>query len=167
MEKKKAKIGMGASFIISIVFTLIGATFLPMGIILHETIVDITEQVIFLYTFGGIGIIFLFIGILFLILMLKKKNDVQKLLDNGQYIIAEICEITPNYTVRVNGKHPYVIQCKYEAIDGTVHIFKSRNLFFNPESMLRSTSVKVYTDRVNYKKYYVDIDEVLPKIEYH
>ena len=44
---------------------------------------------------------------------------------------------------------------------------KSRNLFFNPESMLRSTSVKVYTDRLNYKKYYVDIDEVLSKIEYH
>ena len=167
MEQKKVKVGMGAGLIIGIVFSLIGVTFLPLGIILHQTEVDITERVIFLFTFGGIGIIFLFIGILFLILMLKKKKDAQKLLDNGQYVIAEICEITPNYTVRINGKHPYVIQCKYETIDGTVHIFKSRNLFFNPESMLRSTSVKVYTDRVNYKTYYVDIDEILPKIEYH
>lgn len=71
------------------------------------------------------------------------------------------------YTVRVNGKNPYIIKCKYEAIDGTVHIFKSRNLFFNPESVLKGTRVKVYTDRINYKKYYVDIDEVLPNIKIH
>ena len=99
--------------------------------------------------------------------MLQKKKETQQLLENGRYILAEICEIVPNYTIRVNRKHPYVIHCKYEAIDGTVHIFKSRNLFFNPESLLKGTSVKVYTDGKNYKKYYVDIDEVLPKIEYH
>jgi len=100
-------------------------------------------------------------------LMLQKKKESQQLLDNGRYIHAEICEIVPNYTVRVNGKHPYVIHCKYEAMDGTIHIFKSRNLFFNPESLLKGTSVKVYMDGKNYKKYYVDIEEVLPKIEYH
>lgn len=167
MEQKKAKVGMGASLIIGIVFTLIGVTFLPLGIILHQMEIDITERVIFLYTFGGIGIVFLIIGVILLILMLKKKKDSQQLLDEGRYIIAEICEIVPNYSIRVNGKHPYVIHCKYEALDGTIHIFKSRNLFFNPESMLKGTSVKIYTDGKNYKKYYVDIDEVLPKIEYH
>ncbi len=167
MVKKKAKVGIGANFIICIVFTIIGITFLPIGIILNEKLSDITERIIFLLTFGGIGIIFLTIGIILLIVMLKKKKETQQLLDDGQYIIAEIYEINPNYTVRVNGRHPYVIQCKYEAMDGTIHIFKSRNIFFNPESVLRGTSVKVYTDRENYKKYYVDIDEVLPKIEYH
>ena len=167
MEQKKAKEGMGASFIIGIVFTLIGVTFLPLGIILHQTEVDSSERVIFLYTFGGIGILFLIIGVIFLILMLQKKKEAQQLLDNGRYILAEICEIVPNYTVRVNGKNPYIIKCKYEAINGTVHIFKSRNLFFNPESVLKGTRVKVYTDRINYKKYYVDIDEVLPNIKIH
>ena len=167
MENKKAKIGIGASLIIGIVFTIIGVTFLPCGIILHQTITDKTERDIFLYTFGGIGIIFLLIGVIFLILMLKKRKEAQQLLVDGRYIVAEICEIVPNYTVRVNGKYPYVIHCKYEALDGTVHIFKSRNLFFNPEPLLKSNSVKVYTDRTNYKKYYVDIDEVLSNVKIH
>lgn len=167
MEKKKAKTGIGASLIISIVFTVIGVIFLPIGITLYQTTDDLIDGIFFLCTFGGIGIIFLIIGIIFLILLLKKKKEAEQLLDNGRYILAEICEIIPNYTIRVNGKHPYVVHCKYEAMDGTIHIFKSRNLFFNPESMLRGTSVKVYTDRKNYKKYYVDIDEVLPKVEYH
>ena len=167
MQQKKVKIGMSAEFIISIVFTLIGATFLPIGIITHEEIVDITERRIFLHTFIGVGSVFLIIGIIFFILIIKKSRDAQHLLDEGRYLIAEICEIAPNYSVRINGKHPYIIKCKYEAMDGTIHIFKSRNLFFNPEALLKGTSVKVYTDHMHYKKYYVDIDEVLPNIKVH
>ena len=96
MEKKKARIGMGVSLIIGIVFSLIGVTFLPIGIILHQTEVDITERVIFLCTFGGIGILFLIIGVIFLILMLQKKKEAQQLLDNGRYIHAEICFLIQN-----------------------------------------------------------------------
>ena len=52
-------------------------------------------------------------------------------------------------------------------MDGTVHIFKSRYLYYNPESLLKNNAVRVYVDNNNYKKYYVDIDEVLPKVENH
>ena len=76
-------------------------------------------------------------------------------------------DISQNYNVSVNGRHPFVVSCKYEAVDGTVHIFKSRYLYFNPEPLLKNNVVHVYVDNNSFKKYYVDIDEVLPTIVEH
>lgn len=165
MEKKKVKVGTGANFIVGLTFIIIGVTFLPLGIVLNKVVENIEDKKIFLYTFGGLGTVFLIVGCILFISILNKKRKFQQLLDEGYYVIAQICEIKPNYAISINGNHPYVIHCKYEEINGNIHIFKTRNLFFNPEDLLKSNSVKVYTDRNNFKNYYVDIDEILPTIK--
>lgn len=168
MNEKKAKIGMNATFIVGLIFSIIGAIFLVLGIVLFTGLKEeMTDAFMFLFIFSGIGLILFLIGILFLMIQLSKKEMSQRLLENGNYVVAEIFDITQEYNVTVNGRHPFVINCKYEAMDGTVHIFKSRYLYYNPESLLKNNAVRVYVDNNNYKKYYVDIDEVLPKVENH
>lgn len=169
MENKKAKVGVNAIFIVGLIFTIIGAIFLVLGIILGIGLRREIgfESIAFLFSFGGMGLLFFCLGIGFLLGIGKYKRNAQRLLDNGNYVIAEIFDISQNYNVSVNGRHPFVVSCKYEAMDGAVHIFKSRYLYFNPEMLLKNNVVRVYVDNNNFKKYYVDIDEVLPTIVEH
>ena len=55
-------------------------------------------------------------------------------------------------------------QARYQDMYGNVHIFKSRDLYFDPTDLFKDQMVKVYVDGDNYKRYYVDIDEVLPNV---
>lgn len=169
MNDKKAKVGINAVFIVGLVFTIIGAVFLVLGIILGIGLRSElgSESIVFTFTFGGMGLLFFAFGLGFLITLGNQKRTAQRLLENGNYVVAEIFDISQEYNVRVNGRHPFIINCKYEAMDGTVHIFKSRYLYFNPEPLLKNNVVRVYVDNDNFKKYYVDIDEVLPKIINH
>lgn len=169
MNDRKAKVGVNAIFIVGLVFTIIGAIFLVLGIILGIGLRRELgfESVAFLFSFGGMGLLFFTLGLVFIITLGNKKRTSQRLLDNGNYVVAEIFDISQNYNVSVNGRHPFVVSCKYEAMDGAVHIFKSRYLYFNPEPLLKNNVVRVYVDNDNFKKYYVDIDEVLPTVVEH
>lgn len=168
MNYKKAKIGVSASLILGIIFAIMGTVFLTLGIALYYGLRnDMEESIIFLVTFGAIGGAFILIGMICLAVCLFQKRKVQKLLDNGNYIMAEIQEISQNYNINMNGRCPFVIHCQYQAADGTVHIFKSRNIYFNPETLISNQHVRVYYDNEKFKNYYVDIDEVLPKVINH
>ena len=169
MNEKKVKVGLNATGIVGIVFTIIGVFFLVLGIVMGIGLRSEMgfESIVFLFSFGGIGLFFFVLGLTFLITLGNQKKTAQRLLENGNYVVAEIFDISQNYNVSVNNKHPFVVSCKYEAVDGTVHIFKSRYLYFNPEPLLKNNVVRVYVDNDNFKKYYVDIDEVLPTIVEH
>lgn len=168
MEKRKAKMGMGPMFIVGIIFTILGIGFLPMGIVLYFGLKEETSVgFIFLCVFGGVGLLFLILGILFLVLEVRKRARCNELLNAGNYVMAEIMEISINYNVRVNDRYPYIVRCQYQDPNGNVHIFKSRNLYFNPETILKDRMVRVYVNGENYKYYYMDIDEVLPKVFEH
>jgi len=169
MNEKKVKVGLNAVGIVGIVFTIIGAFFLVLGIVMGIGLRSEMgfESIVFLFSFGGIGLFFFVLGLTFLITLGNQKKTAQRLLENGNYVVAEIFDISQNYNVSVGNKHPFVVSCKYEAVDGTVHIFKSRYLYFNPEPLLKNNVVRVYVDNDNFKKYYVDIDEVLPTIVEH
>lgn len=169
MNEKKVKVGLNAVGIVGIVFTILGAVFLVLGIVMG---IGLRREMgvgsfAFLFAFGGMGTLFFTLGLVFLITLGNQKKNAQRLLENGNYVVAEIFDISQNYNVSVNNKHPFVVSCKYEAVDGTVHIFKSRYLYFNPEPLLKNNVVRVYVDNDNFKKYYVDIDEVLPTIVEH
>ena len=169
MNEKKVKVGLNAVGIVGIVFTIIGAIFLVLGIVMGIGLRSEmgVGSIAFLFAFGGMGLLFFTLGLVFLITLGNQKKNAKRLLENGNYVIAEIFDISQNYNVSVNNKHPFIVSCKYEAMDGVVHIFKSRYLYFNPEPLLKNNVVRVYVDNDNFKKYYVDIDEVLPTIVEH
>lgn len=47
---------------------------------------------------------------------------------------------------------------------GNIHIFRSRNLSFDPTPPLTDQMVRVYVEGENFKHYYMDIDSVLPEV---
>ena len=165
--ERKSKTGLSALLIVGSIFTILGAVFLATGVIIYYALKEEEGAILFLLIFGGIGLLFFVLGVIFLIVELKKKLRNDKLLGAGNYVMAEVLEVTLNYNVAVNRRHPYIVRCRYQDMYGNVHIFKSRDLFFNPTDLLKDRMVKVYVDGENYKHYYVDIDEVLPNVIEH
>lgn len=165
--ERKSKIGPSALLIVGSVFTIVGASFLAIGLIIYYALKEEEGAILFLLIFGGIGLLFFVLGVIFLIVELKKKLRNDKLLGAGNYVMAEVLEVTLNYNVAVNRRHPYIVRCRYQDMYGNVHIFKSRDLFFDPTDLLKDRMVKVYVDGENYKHYYVDIDGVLPNVIEH
>ena len=168
MEEKKAKMGISGMLIVAIVFIIMGIAFLPTGVGIYLSGIGTTsEALVFLAVFGGTGGVFLVVGGILFALFINKKKHYNRLLQNGQYVMAEISEVKINYSVQVNARHPYVVLCRYQDNYGNIHIFKSRNLMFNPTDLMKDNIVKVYVEGENYKHYYVDIDEILPKVFEH
>ncbi|MBE5996731.1 MAG: hypothetical protein E7240_05160 [Lachnospiraceae bacterium] len=92
----------------------------------------------------------------------------KKLIRDGNFVYAQICGIAQNTSVQINGRHPFVVECRYQdPFTGIVHIFKSRDLMFDPSGMILNPNVAVYVNPKNYDSYFVDIDTVLPMIEKH
>ena len=170
--ERKAKMGLSAMMIVAITFTIIGITFLPIGIIagMGSMAVDGSLSV-FVMMFAGLGALFLTLGVIFLSLEIKKRNRCNRLLTEGYYILAEIIDVNKNFNVQYgNHGHPYVIKCGYTDENGTLHIFKSRNITRYPGNNLLGQQVRVYLDRNdynNFKNYYMDIDEILPNVVEH
>ena len=172
MNNKKINLGTSALDIISIIYIIIGSVLLIIGLVITKFSFSNPENVtgsplLFLFIFGGIGSVFLILGIIFLIVRIKKRNKIKELVASENCVYAVITGFSENYNLTVNGRHPYVIECSYTDSNGTMHIFKSRNLFFNPIDIVTDMNVPVYVSPDNYKNYYVDIDAVLPNIEQH
>ena len=106
------------------------------------------------------GVVFGGSAAVMFIIELRKNIKMKNLLASGQYIMAKIDSINLNINYSVNGRHPYNIICKYyDDYKDVTYIYKSDNLWFDPEEIIASRGIeelKVYIDRSNPKKYYVD-----------
>ncbi|MGN0156529.1 MAG: hypothetical protein ACI39N_04720 [Lachnospiraceae bacterium] len=170
--ERKVKMGLSAMMIVAMTFSILGIVFLPIGIAAWVGNWDIEgEPIVFVAMFTGLGTVFLALGILFLFLEIRKYRISKQLLEDGYYVIAEIVTVERNLSVTYGSQgHPYVVKCSYEDSDGTIHIFRSRNLYAYPGQGLEGQLVRVYLNRNNhrsFKDYYVDIDEILPKVVEH
>lgn len=163
MEKRKAKRGWTALLIVSIVFTVIGIVYILVGCFVGAQSIE-GNPIIFKGVFCGLGALLLIVGIICLCLEIGKRTRCNRLINSEQYIMAEISEITMNYAVRVNYRHPYIVICRYRDMYGNIHLFRSRNLNFDPAPLLKDQMVRVYVEGENFKHYYVDIDSVLPEV---
>lgn len=170
--ERKVKMGMSAMMIVAITFIAMGVVFLPVGItsLVFNWSVE-GSLMVFALVFGSVGSVFLIMGISFLAVEIRKRNTCNRLLHEGYCITGEVVSIDRNFNVQY-GKygHPYIVRCKYEDFNGTTHIFKSRNINHYPGNVSEGTPVRIYLDRNNpdsYKKYYMDIDEVLGNVVEH
>lgn len=112
---------------------------------------------------AAMGIIFTCIGVIPILVSIRRKAEKNKIRNTGRALYATIDEITYNKSYTVNGRHPYVIFCNYrDDYKDIVYRFKSENLWVNPEPVLTvGSTVKVYVDENNYKKYYVDAESMI------
>lgn len=110
----------------------------------------------------GIGLIFLIIGGTGILVKVNKKKLEKRLKENGELIYADYVETIINTSYSVNGRYPYKIICEWtNPVDSEEYMFKSRNIWSNPEDIIEEKNIKqfpVYIDKNNKKKYFVDID---------
>lgn len=173
-------------FIIGLIFTLVGSIFvivgvgIALGFYLHggTMVVNGVPQyyppgtmglgsILFLSIFGGMGMVFVVLGIVFLIHVIKRIKIVEGLRNNGVYVTARISAVERNLGVKVNNRHPYYVLCEYEDIySGEIHVFRSDNIMNNPGDIV-GTDITVYVDSSNWNQYYVDTEGLTSRYIYH
>lgn len=163
---EKIKLGISPAHIVSIVFGSMGIIYFCLGIALLQTPVgteDFQAGIIFAALGGGFLIATLFI----LVYGYFHRRHLQKIVETGKYIWGEIVDIVPNYKVQINSRNPFQLLVRYQDRDGNIHIFRSRNLKTYPDRTIIGKQVKVYYENETYKHYYVDAENVLPKVIEH
>lgn len=109
------------------------------------------------------GLIFGAIGVIPTYFMMKKEKKKKYLLSQGRRIYAIVENVEINYNYSVNGRHPYVVYCRYtDEYSGASFIYKSENLWVDPYPYLQQGSqVCVMVDGTDYSQYYVDVESSL------
>ena len=160
---RKVKMGTGILKILGLVYLPLGLLFLVLGIALGISI----EIPVFLPVFGILGTFFTILGAVFLTIEHNKQKQAQKLVDSGKFFWAEVVEVTRQYSVRINGRCPYVLVVKAVSPDGQLHLFRSHpiNRLVLPDVLGRQ--VRVYAQEGNLKNYYVDVEPLLEKFIMH
>ena len=169
MEKKRY--GWTALGIIGFIFTPIGLLFTVLGAVLGKaksvTWKGPQDPIIFLAVFGGIGGLFLLLGLAFLFADFRRRRLLRRAYEGGNRVDATITGITEISNVNMVNGHPSVVECAYTDASGVVHIYRSRYLYNHVAKLLQSDTVPVYIDRDNENIGFVDIDAVMPEIRIH
>ena len=164
------KYGWTVKGILGMVFAPMGLLFLIMGILFWYFKIGDQPEVpkIFLYTFGGMGAIFLLVGLALLLADIHRRSLLRRAYEGGHYVMAQIAGINAQQNVSRNGRYPIVVECHYtDPATGVVHVYYSRYLYVNVADLLQSDQVPVYIDRMNDEIGFVDIDAILPEIRVH
>ena len=97
--------------------------------------------------------------------MRKKERLREELLSNGFCETAVVTETERVYSVRINSHHPYRVACRVER-DGVLHEYRSDMLMHDP-GLLPGDPVRLYLDRRDDNRYYVDVESAAPTIIRH
>lgn len=158
------------------IFSGVGAVLLAVGVLLfaggsvsrggfHQNRMSAFLPVLFLL----MGLLMAGIGVGILRWWREKKERKNRLLQAGYFVNADITGFPIDYRVTVNGMPTYQVECSYQdPASGTVHIFRSDNVFVDPAYCVNAKTVRVYVDpKSGYREYYVDVDPILPNIQRH
>jgi hypothetical protein len=168
----KIKIGVQAGDILAAVFMIIGGAFTAAAVVLAVNMDWVRtrgsgDTEMLPVVFGSIGIPMLAVGILFMILSIRKRVISARAVSGGQSVMATVAGIRQNYSIQVNGMSPYVLECHYrDPSSGVMHVFRSGNLYFYPAEMLGGR-IKVYVDPEHMGHYYVDTTSLIPDVQIH
>lgn len=164
------KFGWTEKGIVGVIFAPMGFFFLILGMMFWYFKVgeDPEDPMIFLTVFGGMGAVFLLVGLGLLLSDVSRRSKLRQLYEAGDYVMAKIVGAQPRTNVNTGGSHPYVVECHYQDPDtGVTHIYFSRYLYFSPTDLLTAQEVPVYRDRNDERIAFVDIDAVLPPVRLH
>jgi len=144
--------------VIGSIFGLLGGSFLYFG--------DGGELSIVGTAFTAIGSVFLILGCVFLLIQTARRRRQAALVAENRYIWAQICDITVNRNIQVNGRSPVVFIARYSE-GGQEHLFRSHNIRYYRDERLLGRQVRVYIPENGFKPYYMDVEELLPETVEH
>ncbi len=125
------------------------------------------DPIVFISVFGGVGGLFLLLGLIFLMIDIRRRYLLRRAYNGGNCVDAEIIGINIQKNVNMVNGNPRIIECAYTDPSGVVHVYRSRYLYTDVTKLLKSETVPVYIDRDNENIGFVDIDAVLPEIRIH
>lgn len=116
-------------------------------------------------TFGTLmlalfGVVFSAVGLIPMLISVKKKGKNQKLMESGTRIAAKVIGFDYNENFAVNGHHPYIIEVEYLSENGERHRFRSGNVWDPIGEEILGHDVDVYFEPGNMDKYFVDVDSI-------
>ena len=159
---KKPGVGWGVLKILGLVYTILGAVFLAVGLL----VLALTPPPLGLI-FAAIGGVFLPLGLVFLGIELAADRRRKKLVAEGRYVWAEVVNCVVNFQVTYGTGHPSYLMACYRSPDGKQHLFRSQNIKACPGKDLLGKQVKVYWDPEKPKHYYVDTAPLLENYIVH
>ncbi len=163
---RKIKHGLSAKLLISVIFGILGVVYI--GISIPMLIFDSFDSVWVLpLIFGSLGIVFIAVAAVMAFVELKKRWQIDRMLQENRYLWGEVVEISQNLNIRINSRHPYVVTIRCQDRMGQIHTFRSRNILHYVDRAIMGKQVKVYYSDDSFKVYYVDIDPLLPNIIHH
>lgn len=166
MTREKVKLGFSGWMITGIVLTILGGIYTAIGGSCTAALWNQEERLIGV-VFLGIGLLFLIAGVSCLSVWIRRKHRIQKMLDAGRYVWAEVIDIVPNFGVQVNGRCVYNVMARYTDMYGTKHLFKSPNQRIIRDPDLFGRKVKVYIEDETYGFYYVDVSGLMDNVIEH
>ncbi len=144
--------------VIGSVFGILGGSFLYFG---EGGDLSVVGTV-----FSILGSVFLILGCILLLIKASRQKRQAALVAENRYIWAQICDITVNRNVQVNGRSPVVFTARYSE-GGREHLFRSGNIRYYRDERLLGKQVRVYIPESGFKPYYMDVEALLPETVEH
>lgn len=124
-------------------------------------VIKVVYDIIHPLIYGGCSIIFILIGVSGILESMKKDKIRREVLVGGHKVDAEIVDVK-FYRYPFSGNiRPCRAICKYRSPEYEIYYFTSEVLRFDPRVFVEGNTVPVYVDPNNYKKYYVNIADVV------
>lgn len=111
-----------------------------------------------MYTFGGAGLLFLALAVFVPWLINRGERKRQDLLSWGLRVPATVVDIRPNYSVRVNRRHPWTVYAE------CIHPISREKVLLHSHAIWNCTvstgqTVDIAFDQMNEKRFAFDIPE--------
>ena len=140
METLKVKPENSGARVVGLIFVPLGALMALLGMVL-----GLLADPIMMLPFGGVGVLFLLMGILFLAISGRKVRKQQQAVDRGDFIWGTVQAFQADTSVYVNGRSPIRALAEVRGSDGQVHVYRSNaNWKVQPLEDLIGTQVKIY-----------------------
>lgn len=114
------------------------------------------------FVFNLLAAVFAAVGLVLAVLARRGEQLRQRLLSDGERIIAQIVEVRPNPRMTFKGRHPYRLLC--QAVDpatGAQRDFWSDNIFSDPAPDFIRQDIDVCIDPQNRHQYTVDLQSAM------
>ena len=125
----------------------------------------ITDSLFLPVFFSGMGGLFALLGCIFIPVTVRSLTKRKKLLEKGDLMTGIITGITENTKVRINGCHPFKVECQVtDPFNGEKYLYSSENTTEDMSGFI-GQEVDVYVSKNNKADYYVDINGLVKKYQ--
>ncbi|MCR5449417.1 MAG: hypothetical protein K6F23_08465 [Solobacterium sp.] len=141
--------------LLGVIFTGVAVAIISAALVAGFSFFSFAPLLIMLLT----AIPFLGVGIGFLTHVQKKRNMENDVIEMGCTVDAVITEICEDYSITINGRHPWMLRCSYDDPQtNRVYEFITHTEGFHPSPRLIGGTVTVFVDPYDYTRYAVDLD---------